>query len=183
MMKSSILIDCIKTVSLIIFLAFTSTIYGQQQTLPKAKTGDFWEHVQVGGGFGASFGNDYTDITVAPSAIYNFNEHFAFGTGLLYSNLKQKHYYSSNVYGGSLIGLYNPIEEIQLSLELEEMNVNSQYMDLGGNFKESFWNTGMFVGAGYQEGSVTIGARFNVLFDRDKNVYGDAFMPFIRAYF
>ena len=183
MMKSSILIDCIKTVSLFILLAFTSSIYGQQQPLPKAKTGDFWEHVQVGGGFGASFGNDYTDVTVAPSAIYNFNDHFAFGTGLLYSNLKQKHYYSSNVYGGSLIGLYNPIEEIQLSLELEEMNVNNQYMDLGGNFKESFWNTGLFVGAGYQEENVTFGARFNVLFDRDKNVYGDAFMPFIRVYF
>lgn len=182
-MKSSILTGCAKTVFLFILLTFSCSFYAQEEPLPKAKTGDFWEHVQVGGGFGLAIGNDYTDITIAPSAIYNFNEHFALGTGLQYSNLKQKHYYFSNVYGGSLIGLYNPIEEIQLSLELEEVNVNNQYMDLGGNLKESFWNTGLFVGAGYQEGNVTLGARFNVLFDKDKNVYGDAFMPFVRVFF
>lgn len=183
MMKSAILIDCLKTVFLLVLVAFTSSIYAQEEPLPKAKTGDFWEHVQVGGGIGLAIGNGYTDITVAPSAIYNFNEHFALGTGLQYSNLKQKNYYSSNVYGASLIGLYNPIEEIQLSLELEEVNVNNQYMDLGGNLKESFWNTGLFVGAGYQEGNVTLGARFNVLFNKDKNVYGNALMPFVRVFF
>ena len=182
-MKSSILIGCAKTVFLVVLLAFTCSFYAQEKPLPKAKTGDFWEHVQFGGGLGASFGNDYTDITVAPSAIYNFNDHFALGTGLQYSNLKQKNYYSSNVYGGSLIGLYNPIEEIQFSLELEEVSVNNKYMDLGGNYKASFWNTGLFVGGGYQEGNVTIGARFNLLFDKDKNVYGDAFMPFVRVFF
>ena len=182
-MKSSILIGCTKTVFLFVFLTFSCPFYAQEKPLPKAKTGDFWSKVQVGGGFGLAIGNDYTDITVAPSAIYNFNEHFALGSGLQYSNLKQKHYYSSNVYGGSLIGLYNPMEEIQLSLELEEVSVNNQYMDLGGNLKESFWNTGLFVGAGYQEGNVTLGARFNVLFDKDKNVYGDAFMPFVRVFF
>lgn len=182
-MKYTFLVSCSKTFLLVIFLMTTVTFYSQETPLPKAKTGDFWEHVQFGGGFGLSIGNDYTDITVAPSAIYNFNEHFSFGTGLQYSNLKQKNYYSSNVYGGSLIGLYNPIEEIQFSLELEEVSVNNKYMDLGGNYKASFWNTGLFVGAGYQEGSVTIGARYNVLFNKDKNVYGDAFMPFVRVYF
>ena len=182
-MKSSILTGCTKTVFVFVLLTFSCSFYAQEKPLPKAKTDSFWRNVQFGGGFGLAIGNGYTDITVAPSAIYNFNEHFALGAGLQYSNLKQKQYYSSNVYGGSLIGLYNPIEEIQLSLELEEVNVNNQYMDLGGNLKESFWNTGLFVGAGYQEGNVTLGARFNVLFDKDKNVYGDAFMPFVRVFF
>lgn len=182
-MKSSIAIGCIKTFFLVVLLVFSSSFYAQEKPLPKAKTEDFWSKVQFGGGFGLAIGNDFTDITVAPSAIYNFNDHFAFGTGLQYSNLKQRNYYSSNVYGGSLIGLYNPIEEIQFSLELEEVNVNNQYMNLGGNLKESFWNTGLFVGGGYQEGNFTVGARFNLLFDRAKNVYGDAFMPFVRVFF
>ena len=182
-MKFPFLVSRNKTFLSVIFLMTSALFYAQETQLPKAKTGQFWEHVQFGGGLGLAIGNDYTDITVAPSAIYNFNDHFAFGTGLQYSRLKQKNYYSSDVYGGSLIGLYNPIEEIQFSLELEEVNVNNQYMDLGGNLKQSFWNTGLFVGAGYQEGNVTIGARFNVLFDQDKNVYGDAFMPVVRAYF
>ena len=182
-MKSPFLLNCNKPFLLFIFLMTSVSFYAQQTPMPKAKTGEFWEHVRFGGGLGLSIGNDYTDVTVAPSAIYNFNEHFAFGTGLQYSRLKQKNYYSSNVYGGNLIGLYNPIEEIQFSLELEEVNVNNQYTDLGGTLKESFWNTGLFVGAGYQEGNVTIGARYNVLFNKDKNVYGDAFMPFVRVYF
>ena len=182
-MKSFPIASCFKTFLLVIFLMSSITSQAQETNLPKAKTGDFWEHVKFGGGLGLSIGNEYTDVTVAPSAIYSFNEHFALGTGLQYSRLKQKHYYSSDLYGGSLIGLYNPIEEIQLSLELEEVNVNNQYMDLGGNLKESFWNTGLFIGAGYQEGGVTVGARFNVLFDKNKNVYGDAFMPFVRFYF
>ena len=182
-MKSTFLIGYAKTFLGFAFLIFGSTFYAQENNLPKAKTGAFWEHIQFGGGLGLAIGNDYTNITIAPSAIYNFDQHFALGTGLQYSNLKQKNYYSSNLYGGSLIGLYNPIEEIQLSLELEEVNVNNQYTNFGGNYKDSFWNTGLYVGGGYRQGGVTIGGRFNLLFDKNKNIYGDAFMPFVRVYF
>lgn len=158
-------------------------ISAQEKPLPKAKTGAFWENVQFGGGLGLSISKDYTDVTVAPSAIYNFNDRFAFGAGLQYSNLKQKNYYSSHVYGGSLIGLFSPIEEIQLSLELEEVNVNNKYVDLGGNLKRSFWNTGFYLGGGYRQENVTIGGRVNLLFDKDRDIYGSAFMPFVRVFF
>jgi hypothetical protein len=183
MMKYSKIIDNTKTVCLFVFLAFTSSFYAQDTPLPKAKTGSFWEHVQFGGGIGASFGSEYTDILIAPSAIYNFNDYVALGAGLQYSNLKQKNYYSSNVYGGSLIGLFSPIEQVQLSVELEEANVNTKYMDLGGDLKRSFWNTGLYLGAGYRQDNVTIGGRVNVLFDKDKDIYGSAFMPFVRVFF
>lgn len=168
----------------LLFLTFIFPLIGSAQDtkLPKAKTGVFWEHVQVGGAFGLSIGNDYTDITIAPSAIYNFNDHFALGTGLQYSHLKQKDAYNSNLFGGSIIGLFNPIEEIQLSLEVEQVHVNNTYIDFN-NAKQNFWNTGLFVGGGYRSDNVTIGARLNLLFDKNKDVYGEAFMPFIRAYF
>lgn len=172
-----------KTLFQLVFLMVSITIYAQETPLPKAKTGAFWENVQFGGGLGLGIGNDYTNISVAPSAIYNFNEYFALGTGLQYSYLKQKNYYSSNVYGGNLIGLFSPIEMVQLSVELEEVSVNTTYRDLGGNLKDSFWNTGLYLGAGYRDGGVTIGGRFNVLFDKDKDIYGSAFMPFVRIFF
>jgi hypothetical protein len=35
--------------------------------------------VQFGGGVGLGFGSNYTDISLAPSAIYNFNEYVALG--------------------------------------------------------------------------------------------------------
>ncbi len=166
-----------------VFLLFSGLFYGQQTSLPKAKTGAFWENVHFGGGLGLSVGSGFTNITVAPSAIYTFNKYVSLGTGVQYSYLKQKDYYSSNVYGGSLISLFNPVEMIQLSLEVEETNVNNKYFDLGGNYNRSFWNTGLFVGAGYQEENVTIGGRVNLLYDKDKDIYGSAFMPFVRVYF
>jgi len=182
-MKKNTFKTLAKTVVLILFLILPFNGFSQEQTQTKAETESFWDHVQFGGGLGVAIGNDFTDITIAPSAIYNFNEHFALGTGLQYSRLKQKNFYSSNVIGGSLVGLYNPIEEIQLSLELEEVHVNTTYNDLYDNVKRSFWNTGLYIGGGYRADNVTIGARFNLLFDKDKDLYGDAFMPFVRVYF
>lgn len=182
-MKSALSAAIYKTVFGFVFLVFSAAVYAQQTPLPKAKTDSFWDRVDFGGGFGLSISSDYTDITIAPSAIYNFNDYFALGTGLQYSNLKEKDYYSSHLYGGSLIGLFSPIEEAQISLELEESNVHTKYMDLGGNIKRSFWNTALYIGAGYRQDNVTIGGRVNVLFDKDKDLYGSAFMPFVRVFF
>ncbi len=182
-MKKNTIQNWLRFLILLFFLGNSPMLFSQETPLPKAKTDSFWDHVQFGGGLGVAVGNGFTDITVAPSAIYNFNDQFALGTGLLYSRLKQKNFYSSNVVGGSIVGLYNPIDEIQLSLEVEEVHVNTKYDDLYDNVKRSFWNTGLYVGAGYRADNVTIGARYNLLFDKDKDLYGDALMPFIRVYF
>jgi hypothetical protein len=181
-MKKNTFKSMTKVSLLLIFFGIPSLVFSQQDTIQKPKS-DFWRHVQFGGGFGLALGSDYTDITIAPSAIYNFNPKVALGVGLQYSYIDQENYYSSNVIGGSLIGLFNPIQQIQLSLELEEVNVNNTYKDYGGESKDNFWYTGLYVGAGYCTNNVTIGFRYNLLFDKDIDLYGQAFMPFIRAYF
>ena len=99
-----------------------------------------------------------------------------------YSFLKQKGFYSSNIYGASFIALFNPIEEIQLSTELEQLRVNRTFEGLSSG-SDNFWNTGLFVGAGYRMDNVTIGARYNLFFKTDNGVYGDAFMSFVRVFF
>jgi len=125
--------------------------------------------VQFGGAFGISVGSGFTDITVAPSAIYKLNNYVALGTGLQGSFVSQKDYYTSGIYGASLISLFNPIEEAQISLELEQVRVNSTFQTVGGsNIKNNFWNTGLFVGAGYRMDNVTVGLRYNLLFDKEK---------------
>ena len=151
-----------------------------QTTAPKPAC-EFWKKVQFGGGLGLGFGSDFTNISIAPNAVYNVNKYVGLGLGLQYSYLKQKNFYSSNMYGASFITLINPIEQIQLSIELEQLRVNVAYQN--PDFSDDFWNTGLFLGAGYRTGNVTIGARYNVLFDKDKGVYGDAFMPFVRILF
>jgi len=158
-------------------------ISAQEKPMPKAYTDSFWDHVQFGGGFGLNMGNGYTDITVAPSAIYNFNNYFSLGSGLQYSHIKQKNYYNSNIVGGSIIGLFNPIEEAQISLELEGVHVTNTYSTFYDNAKKSFWNTGLYIGLGFRSDNITIGGRVNVLYDKNKDLYDSAFMPFIRAYF
>jgi hypothetical protein len=62
----------------------------QQQRITPKSSGNFWQNVQFGGGVGLGFGSNYTDISFAPSAIYNFNEYVALGLGGQYTYLKQK---------------------------------------------------------------------------------------------
>ncbi len=170
-------------IALFIFLINSNSINAQDTTTPKPEN-NFWNKVQFGGGLGLGIGSGYTNITVAPSAIYNFNELFSLGTGLQGSFISQKDTFKSTVVGVNVIGLFNPIEEIQLSLEVEEVNVSTKFQSVGNTtVKNNFWNTGLFIGAGYRTNNVTIGARYNLLFDKDKSVYSDALMPFVRVYF
>lgn len=165
---------------ILFFSACSTTVFSQNNDIQNPKS-NFWKDVQFGGGIGLGIGNGFTNIAVSPTAIYNFNQYVSAGASLQYSYLKQRNLFSSHMYGGSIIGLVNPIPEVQLSVELEQLRVNLSYDDI--NAKEDFWNTGLFLGAGYRANNITIGARYNVLFDKNRNVYGDAFMPFVRVFF
>jgi long-subunit fatty acid transport protein len=180
-MKKNALHNLTKRLTFVFFTCFCFSIYAQENTPLQTKS-DFWDKVQFGGGIGLGVGNGFTNISVAPSAIYNANQYVSVGLGVQYSLLKQKNFYASNMYGGSIITLFNPIQEIQLSVELEQLRVNLDYEGLSSG-SEDFWNTGLFVGAGYRTENITIGARYNLLFDKNKGVYGDALMPFVRVYF
>ncbi|WP_294819840.1 hypothetical protein [uncultured Flavobacterium sp.] len=152
----------------------------------------FWDRVRFGGGFGLGIGSGYTDITLAPGALYEFNEYVALGVGVQGTYVNQRDFYKAWLYGGSVIALFNPVPEVQLSAELEQLRVNQEFDrdyfdDLADNpaieRQRDFWNTALFLGAGYRMENVTVGVRYNVLFNENDMVYGDAFMPFVRVYF
>ena len=180
-MKKKYFLNGYKSLLAFISLFFTTITIAQHTSMPPQPENQFWKNVQIGGGLGLGFGSGYTDISIAPSAIYNFNEYAALGLGLQYKYLKQKDYYASHLYGGSIIGLLNPIRQIQLSAELEQLRVNVNLEGSNSN-SQNYWNTALFIGAGYRSGNVTIGARYNVLDDKN-SIYGSAFMPFVRVYF
>jgi len=181
-MKTTFIISLTKFRAVAMFTLFFTALHAQDEN-------PFWSHVRFGGGAGAAFGTGYTDVMLAPGAIYQFNQYAALGVGLQGSFVKQKYYYENWMYGGSILGLFNPIPQIQLSVEVEQLRVNLQYddryvADYNIPFKEeNFWNTALFVGAGYQLENVTVGLRYNVLFNENDRVYSDALMPFIRVYF
>jgi hypothetical protein len=170
-----------KSFLVVITVFLSSCLYAQQNDDSLKIENQFWRNVQFGGGIGLGFGSGFTDISLAPSAIYNFNEYAALGAGLQYKYLKQRDFFASHLYGGSVIGLFNPIQAIQLSAELEQLRVNVN-MEGSNSNSQNYWNTALFIGAGYRSGSATIGARYNILTDKN-NIYGSAFMPFVRFFF
>ncbi len=153
---------------------------------------NFWNDVRFGGTAGVAFGNNYTDITLAPGMLYEVNQYVGVGLGLQGTYVNYKDFYESYIYGASVIGILNPIPEVQLSAELEQLRVNltydedyinTHYYINDSDRKRNFWNTALFLGAGYRMENVTVGVRYNVLFREEDMVYSDAFMPFIRVYF
>jgi long-subunit fatty acid transport protein len=169
------------SLSIIIIFCFTTMTAQTDDTMNNSNRSEFWSHVRFGGAVGLNIGNNYTEITLAPSAIYDFNRYFSLGVGLRGSYAQEKNYYESWIYGGSLIALSTPLDFLQLSVELEQLryNVTNEYTS---TYQDNFWNTGLYLGAGYFSRNVTVGIRYNVLHDSDK-IYSEPWLPFVRVYF
>ena len=150
---------------------------------------NFFSDVRFGGGLGAAFGSGFSNVTISPSAIKPINDQLSLGVGLQFNYMSSKDVYSTMSYGANFLALYNPIPEMQLSIELEQLRVNYEtegYFTNGNyvpKFEKDFWNTGLFLGAGYSSGNATVGIRYNVLFKERDYVYNQAWMPFVRVYF
>lgn len=164
---------------LIFVLTYNTAIAQESSGLPKIKN-DFWKNVQFGGGFGLNISSGYTDVFLAPSAIYNLNSIVACGAGFNLNYIASSNYYSSLMYGISTLVLINPIPEIQFSVGLNQSRVNYEEKNFSKNF-ENYWDTSLILGAGYRTGNVTIGVGYNVL--QNDRTDTDPFVPFVRAYF
>lgn len=173
-----------KKIALLSIIACLIFGFSYSQETAQEKNIDFWNHVRFGGGVGLNFGNGYFSGTLAPSAIYQFDDKFSLGVGLSGSYYKRENLYKSTVLGGSIIGLLNPIREIQLSSEFEQLHVNRDFdQNFVSNSDDKYWYPALFLGAGYRSGNFTIGIRYDVLYDEDKSIYADPWMPFMRVYF
>jgi len=164
----------------IFICCFTALSFSQISTNNKT----FWEHVQFGGGVGLNFGDGFFSGSLAPNAVYRFNPYVATGVGLNFSYSSQKDIFKSTVLGGSIIGLLNPYRELQISAEFEQLNVNRDFDErYVSNIDDNYWYPALFFGAGYTSRNVTIGIRYDALYDSDKSIYSEAWMPFVRFYF
>jgi len=144
---------------------------------------NFWNNVRFGGGLGLNFGDGFFSTTIAPSAIYEFDHRFSLGVGLNATFNSQKDFYKSTILGGSIIGLANVVRTIQLSAELEQLNVNRNYDNTLNIENDTYWVPALFIGAGYRNGNITFGVRYDVLYDDERSIYVDPWAPFVRFYF
>lgn len=143
---------------------------------------DFWNNVRFGGSIGLGFTNNGFNGSIAPSAIYQFNDQFASGASLSFNYAK----FDNDkllAYGGSVLSLYNPIPQIQLSAEFEQLRINRTIATSTINIEDNYWLPAFFIGAGYSSRNVTFGIRYDLLYDDNKSIYGNALMPFVRVYF
>jgi hypothetical protein len=178
----------LKTFCFSVVFFHTSVMFSQQDSIPKEKS-VFWKKVQFGGGVGLAVGNGFTNVSLSPTGYYNFNSMYSVGVGLTASYVAQERNpsnfnsigYKSTIFGGSIIGLVHPIEEVQFSAELEQLKVTRNFDEFLND--DSFWNTALFVGAGYRTQNVILGVKFNVLHKADNHVYPQAWVPFIRLMF
>lgn len=162
---------------LIMLIIFTLDASAQNQK------SSFWSQVRIGGGIGLSFGNGFFSGTLAPSAIYDFNEQFSMGLGLNGTYNTSKDSYKSTIVGGSVLGLYNVIPQLQISAEFEELYITRKYESSLAISDDRYSYPALFFGAGFRQNNFTIGLRYDVLYDADKSIYASGFVPFVRVYF
>ncbi|QNM86109.1 hypothetical protein H9W90_03050 [Polaribacter pectinis] len=140
---------------------------------------DFWSDVQFGGGFTLGFGNNQTTVGISPSAIYNFNNGFSLGTGVnyLYSKIND---FSTNVYGASIISLYQTNFGVQFSGDLDYYFANQKNLN-GNSYSTNF--PALHLGIAYNQGRFAVGIRYDVLYDENKSVFASPISPVVRFYF
>ncbi|WP_299061073.1 hypothetical protein [uncultured Polaribacter sp.] len=160
-----------KYILTLLFVSLSFTVVAQEKS-------NFWDHVRYGGGFTAAFGNQ-TTIGISPSAVYQFDNGFSLGAGFtyLYTEISD---FSTNVYGGSVISLYQiPKIGIQLSGEYEYSFANQT--DSLGSQNINF--PALYIGAAYNQGPFAFGFRYDVLYNDNRSVYASAFSPIVRFFF
>ena len=171
-----------KNVLLLLFTCFFSILTFSQEK-QKDQVNDFWNHVRFGGSFGLNFGDNFFIGTIAPSAIYEFNNKFALGISISGTYAKREDFFKSTIVGGSVLTLFNPVEFVQISAEFEELNVNRSFDSNLDLEDDNYWYPALFLGVGYRSNSVIFGFRYDVLYDDNKSIYVDPWMPFVRFFF
>ncbi|MGI9551315.1 MAG: alpha-ketoglutarate decarboxylase [Aurantibacter sp.] len=162
-----------------LFLLFAGArSYGQG---PRAKS-PFWSQVRYGGGIGLGWTNGGFNGSISPSAIYQVNDQFAAGLSLNFNYAK----FNDDkllAYGGSVLTLFNPVQFLQLSAEFEQLRINRRIRLPTTTLEDNYWSPALFLGLGYTNNFMTIGVRYDVLYDDNKSIYANAWMPFVRVYF
>ena len=141
----------------------------------------FREKVDFGGGIGLNFGNRIFNIALSPAAIYRVSDQYAVGTGLTFSYSKFDQD-ELTAYGISFLNYVNPIPQIQLSAEYDQLRVNRNYENFL-NADENYWLPALHLGIGYGNRNFMAGIRYDVLYDDQRSIYADPWVPFVRVFF
>jgi len=176
-------INLVLIFSVCLFFSITSG-FAQTNTVVLAdsitKNPSNWK---LGMGFGLNFVGG-TNISLAPNLLYTVSEKITLGVGLQYNYSAIKDLKKTSTIGGTLSTFYSPTPKFLTLLEFAELNVTSKTESPDGEIKDSFWESALFIGAGLNiTNSITVGAKYNVLYKEDESVYTSPVIPFVNIAF
>lgn len=139
------------------------------------------KRLKLGLGFGLNFVGG-TNLSLSPSLTYNVTKKLALGGGLLFNYAAIKNIQKTTTFGINALVNYTPTKILLTTLEFSEMHVSSQsYIS---NTKSNFWESALFLGAGLQvTPKISLGAKYNLLYNKNKSVYTSPVVPFINVSF
>ncbi|WP_281540772.1 hypothetical protein [Maribacter aestuarii] len=139
--------------------------------------------LKFGCGFGLSFLGG-TNISLSPNLVYEVSDKISLGGGIQGSYTAIKDLQKTTTIGFNVISFYNPTPKFTTLLEFAELNVNRTVEMVTGDVKDKFWESALFVGAGYNvSNKIAIGAKYNVLYKEDESVYTSPIIPFVNITF
>jgi long-subunit fatty acid transport protein len=137
--------------------------------------------LKFGLGFGVNFVGG-TNLSLSPNLTYPVTKSFSIGGGLQFNYAGLKNIQKTITYGANALIYYTPVRQLLTTLEFSELHVNQNL--LIANTKNEFWESALFIGAGIQiTPKISLGAKYNVLYDKNKSVYSSPVVPFINISF
>jgi hypothetical protein len=184
----------------VLFLFISLSSYSQTETNPTTKdsmalstntlplkTTDSIKNPNKKWNFGCGFGLNFvggTSLNLSPNASYKLSEKFSIVGGIQgnYNNIKNVQ--NTFTIGLNVAGMFNPIKKLQTLLEFTQMRVSSKSEIAGIKSNRDFWDTGLFIGAGYAvTPKISFGAKYNLLYKEGKSVFTSPIIPFINIGF
>jgi hypothetical protein len=137
--------------------------------------------VKFGMGFGLSFIGG-TNISLSPNLSYPLTRNISVGGGLQFNYAALKNIQKTTTIGANALLYYTPVRKLLTSLEFSELHVNRNL--LLTDTKDQFWESALFIGLGYQlTPKIAFGAKYNVLYNKNKSIYSSPLIPFININF
>ena len=165
-------------------LTFSDSAFSQTTQIAVVdSTSQKQNRLKFGVGFGLNFVGG-TNISLAPNLVYKVSNKISFGAGVQGSYSAIKDLQSTTTIGGNVLTLYSPVKMITTLVEFVELNVSTKTETVEGEIKQTYWDSALFVGAGFNvTDKISIGAKYNLLYDEEESVYTSPVIPFVNITF
>lgn len=139
------------------------------------------KRLKFGMGFGFNFVGG-TNISLSPNLTYKLSDKVSLGAGLMFNYMGIKDLQRTMTYGANALAFYTPVNKLLTTLEFAQLKVNRKM--LTDDTEDDFWESALFVGAGYQiTPKIAAGAKYNLLYNKDKSIYTSPVVPFVNIIF